>query len=75
MAEELNLNASREDKLRRFQEDFQIKAAQADLLGRKAGMLMNSLAIGVGTEHGSPLFTKKQRTELENKLFDILEKI
>ena len=74
MEETINLN-SREAQMKTFQEDFQMKAAKADLLGRKAGMLMNSLAIGVGTEKSSPLFTKKQRTELENKLYTLLEKL
>ena len=74
MDQTINLN-SREDKMRQFQEDFQMQAAKADLLGRKAGMLMNSLAIGVGTEHSSPLFTKAERKKLESKLFTILEKL
>ena len=70
-----NMADSREDKMRQFQEDFQMAAAKADLLGRKAGMIMNALSIGVGTEHGTPLFNKSERKELEKKLMTILQKL
>jgi|TARA_Y100000310_G_scaffold340276_1_gene435450 hypothetical protein len=66
---------SREEQLRKFQEDFQVSSAKTDLMARKVSLLMNSLAIGIGTEHGKPLFEKKQRKELENKLYEFLNKL
>ena len=68
-------SSPREEQLRKFQEDFQISGAKTDLIARKASLLMNSLAIGIGAEHGTPLFEKKQRKELENKLYEFLNKL
>ena len=53
--------------------EFQKKASYTDLHIRRCGIIINSLAIGGDTVN--PLFTKKQRTELETKLHNLLTKI
>ena len=51
--------------------EFNKMASKKELETKKAHIIMSSLAIG--GEHVSPLFTSKQRKDLENKLAELLK--
>jgi len=53
--------------------EFNKMASRKDLDIKKAHIIMSSLAIG--GEHVSPLFTKEQRKDLEDKLAEILKSL
>jgi hypothetical protein len=51
--------------------EFNKMASKKELETKKAHIIMSSLAIG--GEHVSPLFTDKQRKDLEDKLAELLK--